>query len=210
MSRGARLWTVLVANLALVGALIAVGLRAHSVGVWAEGADDLGDAVAVAVALLALRVEAPSQRRPQGRPRASHVAALANAGWLLVLAVLVAVGAVDRLATGTSHVHGLPVLIVSGLAALVMLGAALVLGGDLEGENGAALSVRAVLLDTAADAATAAGVAAAGGIIFATGGLDWLDPAVALVISIAVARSSLRLLARIRVALRAPSPSETT
>jgi hypothetical protein len=41
MSRTARLWAVLVANLALVGALIGVGITAHSLGVWAEGADYL-------------------------------------------------------------------------------------------------------------------------------------------------------------------------
>lgn len=206
MSRSARLWAVLVANLALVGALVGVGLAAHSLGVWAEGADYLADAAAIGVALAALRLQAPTASRPQGRPDATRYAALVNAGWLLALSLLVAAGAVHRLATGTRPVHGLPVLVVSGIAATVMLAGALLLGGDLDDDDddGAALSVRAVLLDTAADAAAAAGVAAAGAVILATGGLYWLDPTVALVISLAVATQAARLLTRIGRTRRAP------
>lgn len=208
MSRSARLWAVLVANLALVGALIGVGLAAHSLGVWAEGADYLADAAAIGVALAALRLQAPTATRPQGRPDATRYAALVNAGWLLALSLVVAAGAVDRLAAGTRQVHGLPVLVVSGIAATVMLAGALLLGGDLDDDDddddGAALSVRAVLLDTAADAAAAGGVAAAGAVILATGGLYWLDPTVALVISLAVATQAARLLTRIRRTRRTP------
>ena len=54
-----------------------------------------------------------------------------------------------------------------------MVVGALILGGevdDLDDDNGS-LNMRAVFLDTAADAAAAAGVAVAGGIILATGGL---------------------------------------
>ena len=47
MRRTARLLAVLVANLALVGVLVAIGVSAHSVGVWAEGADYLADAAAI-------------------------------------------------------------------------------------------------------------------------------------------------------------------
>lgn len=205
LTRSARLWLVLVANLALVGALVAVGIDAHSVGVWAEGTDYLADAAAIGVALVALRLEAPTPRRPQGRPKATRYAALVNATWLLILAALVGAGAAARLTDGVHHVHGLPVLIASGVAAVVMVAGALVLGGDVDDDDdhgGGALSVRAVLLDTAADAAAAAGVAAAGAVMFATGGLYWLDPAVALVISVVVGVQALRLLARIRTALR--------
>ena len=53
MSRTARLWAVLAANLALVGALVVVGFAARSLGVWSEAVDYLGDAAGVAVALLA-------------------------------------------------------------------------------------------------------------------------------------------------------------
>ena len=109
--------------------------------------------------------------------------------------MLVAVAAVDRLATGIPQVDGLPVLIVSGIAALVMTGGALILRGDDEDETDEHdLSIAAVLLDTIADAAAAAGVAAVGAIILATGGWYWLDPAVALAIAVVVAYHAFALM----------------
>jgi cobalt-zinc-cadmium efflux system protein len=63
--------------------------------------------------------------------------------------------------------------------------------------------MRAVLLDTAADTAAAAGVAAAGAVILTAGRLFWLDPAVALVIALVVGYHAVRLLGAITTALRA-------
>lgn len=79
-------------------------------------------------------------------------------------------------------VAGLPVLVASGIAALVMTAGVLILRGD-DGEE-RDLSVAAVLLGTAADAAAAAGVAAAGAVILVAQGWYWLDPAVALTIAV--------------------------
>ena len=205
MTRSARLWVVLVANVALVGALLGVGVVAHSVGVWAEGADYLGDAAGIGVAILATRLETPTAHRPGGFPLATRHAALVNAGWLLLLTVLVAAGAIDRLVRGVHDVRGLPVLVVSGVAAAVMAAGAWLLGGDEaipDEDEGGRLSIRAVLLDTAADAAAAGGVAAAGAVIFVSGGLYWLDPTVALVISVIVGFHAVQLLMRIQVSLR--------
>jgi cobalt-zinc-cadmium efflux system protein len=205
MSRTWRLLMVLVLNLALVGALVAVGLTAHSLAVFAEGGDYLLDAAGVGVALLAIRLSARRLGRAErdGAPKASNVAALINSGWLLVLEVLVAAAAVDRLATGTHQVDGLPVLIVSGIAALVMTGAAFILRGEDEDDaDEHDLSVAAVLLDTIADAAAAAGVAATGAIILATGGWYWLDPAVALTIALIVAYHAIALIRKVLIRLR--------
>ncbi len=100
MSRTQRLVVVLVLNLALVAGLVAVGVGAHSIAVLAEGGDYLLDAAGVAVALVAIRLAArPAAGKPLGgRPKATTVAALINAGWLLILELLVAVAALDRLA----------------------------------------------------------------------------------------------------------------
>jgi len=124
----------------------------------------------------------------------------------------VAFAALDRLVTGTITVDGLPVLLVSCIAALVMSSGALILQGDPEdnaGEGqGRDLSVAAILLDTIADAAAAAGVAAAGAIIMATGGWYWLDPAVALIIAIVVAYHALRLTRKVMGRLRTATTRE--
>jgi len=179
--------------------------------VLAEGVDYLADATAVAASLLAIWMSnrLPTVKHPHGYPKATLLAAAVNAVWLLVLSLLVAAGATSRLVTGAHEVHGLPVLIVGGIAAMVMVVGALILGGDVDDfddDDNDSLNMRAVFLDTAADAAAAAGVAVAGGIILATGGLFWIDPAVAFVIAIVVGYHALRLLIVITAARRAPSP----
>ena len=200
-SRTQRLIVVLALNLGLVAALVIVGITAHSLAVLAEGGDYLLDAAGVAVALLAIRLSA----RPAGRTRPTDVAALINCGWLLVLEILVVVAAAERLITRTPQVHGLPVLIVSAVAALTMTAGALILRSDPEDDDDADdrdLSVAAVLLDTLADAAAAAGVAATGAIILATGGWYWLDPAVALIIAVVIAYHVVALLRKVLARLR--------
>ena len=208
MSRAQRLIVVLALNLGLVAGLVVVGVTAHSIAVLAEGGDYLLDAVGVAVALLAIWLAArPATRtRPGGYPNATSVAALINAGWLLMLELLVAGAALDRLITRRVPVDGLPVLVMSGIAAVAMLIGALVLRGDEEDEEGGERdpSVAAVLLDTVADAATAAGVAVVGAIILVTGGWYWLDPAVALTIAVVVAYHALALIRKVLARLRHP------
>jgi cobalt-zinc-cadmium efflux system protein len=197
---------VLGVNLVLVGVLVAVGIGAHSLGVLAEGADYVADATAIGISLLAIWLSArpPSPARPHGYPKATAWAALVNGGWLLLLTVLVSAAAIERLVQGTREVHGLPVLVVSGIAALAMVVGALILGDDEDedGDDGGSLNMRAVLLDTAADAAAAASVSVTGAIILATGSNYWLDPTVALVVSVVIAYHAIKLLQRVRVTLR--------
>ncbi len=124
MTRAWRLIVVLVLNLVLVAALVVVGVAAHSLAVLAEGGDYLLDAAGVGVALVAIWLSARAKRHPGARqyPNAGAWAALVNAGWLCLLELLVAAGAIDRLVSGVPVVHGLPVLIVSAVAAIVMTG----------------------------------------------------------------------------------------
>ena len=118
----------------------------------------------------------------------------------VVLNGAVVVAAVSRLVNG-HHVHGLPVLVVSAVAAVVMIAAALVL---ITGNEDRDINVRAVLLDSVADAAAAAGVATAGAIIYFVGTADWLDPAVALVIATVIGYHAAKLLREAGSALRRP------
>ena len=207
MTRTTRLAVVLLLNLALVAGLAAAGISAHSVGVLAAGGDYLADAAAIGVSLFAIGLarRPPTRRRPGGYPRATTYAALLNVTLLLVVVAAVAAGAIGRLVTGPGHVHGLPVLIASGIAALVMLGGGLILRGDAddpEDSEGDRANVRAVLLDTLADSAAAGGVAVTGAIILADPALAWLDPTVALVIAAVIGYQALVLIRQVVVALR--------
>jgi cobalt-zinc-cadmium efflux system protein len=202
VSQSQRLALVLGLNLALVTALVLVGVTAHSLGVLAAGVDYLADAAAIALSLFAIRL-ARRPERSAAHANATHIAALVNACWLLALNVSIAVAATGRLVSGVPAVHGLPVLIASATAALVMLAGALVIGGDLDDADGNEdLNIKAALLDTAADAAASAGVAVTGAIIFLTGRWFWLDPAVALLIAIVISYHAGRLIRRAFAALR--------
>jgi cobalt-zinc-cadmium efflux system protein len=199
MTRERRLGLVLGINLVMVLALLLVGLLAHSLGVLASGADYLGDALGTGLSLLALRMSA----RSQGRGRVSSYAALVNSSMLLVVTVAVAAEGVHRLISGTPSIHGVPVVIVSVIAAAAMIACAWILG-DVEGD----LNMESVMLDTVADAAAAIGVAISGAVILATGATYWLDSLVALLIAVVVAYHAIRLMRRVRVELRrAPSPA---
>ena len=194
MPKETRLALVLAINLVMVTALLAVGLLSHSLGVLASGADYLGDGLGAGLALIAQRVS----RRTPGRSRAISLAALANAGLLLIVTLAVAVAAIRRLVGGTPSIHGLPVIVVSVVAASAMVACAVILG-DVEDD----LSMQSVMLDTVADAAAAIGVAISGAIILITGGAYWLDSTVALGISLVVGYHALKLMRRALFAARA-------
>jgi cobalt-zinc-cadmium efflux system protein len=184
MSQEARVGLVLGINLAMVLALLLVGFFAHSLGVLASGADYLGDAFGAGLALLGLRL---SRRRVD--KRASSFAALVNASLLLIVTLAVIVEAIYRLSTWAPSIHGVPVVVVSVIAAGAMVTCALILG-----DVGSDLGMQSVMLDSIADAAAALGVAISGGVILLTGGTYWLDSLVALVIALVVAFHAIKLL----------------
>ncbi len=168
----------------------------------------MADAAAMGVSLLAiwLSTRPSSDRRPEGYPRPTAIAAIVNAGWLLLLCIAVTIAGVDRLASGSPRVEGLPVVAAAGIAAVVMAVGALILAGDPDdGDLAGRLNVRAVLLDTIGDAAAATGVAIAGVIILATGGNYWLDPLVALVIALLVGYHAANLIQQAVAEMRSRS-----
>ena len=215
VTREKRLTVVLLLNLLLVTALVIVGLWAHSLGVLAAGGDYIADAAAIGLSLFAIWLSRrpPSPRRPDGYPNATNIAALVNGGCLLALSVLIIIAAIRRRVSGTPHIEGLPVLIVSAVAAGVMVVGAFILGGDIDDDDDdddeEDLNIKAVLLDTAADAAAAGGVAITGAIILAAGGLYWLDPLVALIIALIVGYHALRLVLKVVAAIKSSKPERS-
>jgi cobalt-zinc-cadmium efflux system protein len=203
MTREGRLRAVLALNVALAAALVAVGVAANSLGLFAAAGDTVTDVAAVLVSLVAVRLarRSPTAQRSFGYHRSTILAAQANAVAILVVTVLIAVEAVRRLQHPVD-VHGLPVLVVAGIAAAVNGVAALVLSGDRHD-----LNMRAVLLDTVGDAAANAGVAVAGAVILLAGRYDWLDPAVSLLIAAVIAVRAVRLLAQAADVLLESTPA---
>jgi cobalt-zinc-cadmium efflux system protein len=196
MSKDRRLVLVVLANVGMVVALVVVGLVARSLGVLAAGLDYLGDAVGTVLILVALRISRDARRHQ----RAPSYAALANASFLMLVTLAVIVEALRRLIGGAPHVAGLPVIIVSVVAGIVMAACALVIGA-VENDD---LNMRSVMLDTLADGASAVGVAVSGAVILLANGVYWLDAAVALGISAIIAYHAIGLIREVLAALRKP------
>jgi cobalt-zinc-cadmium efflux system protein len=195
MSQRRRLLLVLALNVAMIVALVAVGIASRSLGVIAAGGDYVADATAILLGIVAVTV----RDRIGPHSQATTYVALLNGAVLLVVTGFVLTEAFDRLIHGTPDIHGLPVLVVSSVAALVMIAGVFILGRDAGRED---LHMRSVLLDTLSDALAAAGVAVAGGVIYVTGRLFWIDSAISVVIAVIVGVGATRLLRDVVRALR--------
>jgi cobalt-zinc-cadmium efflux system protein len=194
-----RLVILLALNVSMIVALIVVGLLSRSLGVLAAGGDYVADSAAILLGIIAVAIReraGPASKAP------TYVAAI-NATVLLAVTAFVLVAGTRRLLNGTPVIHGLPVLIVSTVAAVVMLAGVFVLGTRSGGED---LHMRSVLLDTAADALASAAVAVSGAVILLTGRYYWLDSALSVAIAVVIGIGVVRLLGSVATALRRGTP----
>ena len=165
-------------NLAFVVAEFLFGLRAHSLALTADAGHNLSDVLGLGLAwagsVLARR--GPTPRRTYGLRRFSILAALINAGLLLVAVGAIAVEAVQRLRHPAPVASNI-VMIVAAVGIVINVGTAL---GFMRGRQGD-LNIRGAFLHMMTDALASAGVVVTGLVIGLTGWL-WLDPAVSLAI----------------------------
>ena len=169
-------------NTAFVIAELIFGYAANSLALISDAVHNLSDVIALLLAWGAvwLSQKQPTQRHTYGYRRASILAALFNAGLLLVAVGGIVVEAVNRLAE-PAPVAGLTVVVVAALGVVINGGTALLF---MRGRHGD-LNIRGAYLHMAADAGVSLGVVVAALIIMLTGWL-WLDPAISLVIAAVV------------------------
>lgn len=187
MSQRKRLTILLALNLAMITALVIVGLAAHSLGVLAAGGDYVADSAAILLGIAAVKI----RERIGEHSRAPTYVAIVNGSALLIVTLIVIGEAIRRLVDGTPDIHGLPVMIVSAIATGVMVLGIFILGTDAGEED---LHMRSVLLDTVSDALASAAVAIGGAVIYFTGKFFWLDSVLAAGIGVVVGIGALRLL----------------
>lgn len=165
-------------NVAFVVAEVVYGVRAHSLALISDAGHNLSDVLGLALAwagsVLARR--GPTPRRTYGLRRFSILAALGNAGLLLVAVGAIAVEAIQRLRDPAPVESGV-VMVVAGIGIVINFGTALAFMRGREKD----LNVRGAFLHMLSDAAASAGVVVAGLVIGVTGWL-WLDPAVSLLL----------------------------
>ena len=175
---------------AFMGVELAVGLIANSLALISDAFHMLTDAMAIGLALVALRV---AQRPPRGRytfgfGRAEILSAQVNGASLLVLGALIGVEALRRLFEPPDVDGGL-VIIVGVLGALVNVGAA----WALSRAKRRSLNVEGARAHVLADLYGSVGAAVAGAVILSTGFRE-ADPIAALVVSALMFRSGATLL----------------
>ena len=178
----------------MIAGLVIVGLSSHSLGVLAAGGDYAADSVAIILGLAAIYI-----RDKNGKSMATTYVAAINATFLLLVTGVVSGQAIHRLTSQTPEIQGLQSMIVSIFATVAMVIGALIISGDKAKED---LHMRSVLLDTISDGTSAAAVAVTGGIIYFTHHYYWLDSAVALVISVLIGFTAIKLLTDVSAAIR--------
>jgi cobalt-zinc-cadmium efflux system protein len=169
-------------NTSFVAAELILGYAANSLALISDAVHNLSDVVALLLAWGAawLAQKQPTQRHTYGYRRASILAALFNAGLLLVAVGGIVVEAINRL-YAPSAVAGWTVVMVAALGVVINGGTALLF---MRGRHGD-LNVRGAYLHMVADAGVSLGVVFAALVIMQTGWL-WLDPAISLVIAAVV------------------------
>jgi cobalt-zinc-cadmium efflux system protein len=172
-------------NAAFVVAELVFGYTANSLALISDAIHNFSDVIALLLAWCGawLAGRQPTETHTYGYRRASILAALFNAGLLLVAIGGIAVEAFNRLRE-PAVVAGWTVVLVAASGVVVNGGTALMF---MRGRHGD-LNVRGAYLHMAADASVSLGVVGAALLIMVTGWL-WLDPAISLCIAFVVAAS---------------------
>jgi cobalt-zinc-cadmium efflux system protein len=169
-------------NAAFVVAELVFGYAANSLALISDAVHNLSDVIALLLAWGAawLAQKQPTQRHTYGYRRASILAALFNAGLLLVAVGGIIVEAINRLQE-PAPVAGWTVVAVAALGIAINGGTALLF---MRGRHGD-LNIRGAYLHMVADAGVSFGVVIAALVIMVTGWL-WVDPVISLVIAAVV------------------------
>jgi cobalt-zinc-cadmium efflux system protein len=169
-------------NTVFVVAELVFGYAANSLALISDAVHNFSDVIALLLAWAAgwLAGKRPTDQRTYGYRRASILAALVNAGLLLVAVGGIAVEAIDRIRT-PAEVAGWTVVLVAALGIVVNGGTALMF---MRGRH-RDLNIRGAYLHMAADAGVSFGVVVAAFVIMLTG-WQWVDPAISLCIAAVV------------------------
>lgn len=178
----------------LVGEVV-VAFEARSLALLADAGHMLADAGALGASLLAARMAArpPSETHTYGLKRAEIISAAGNGMTLLLVAAVIVVEAVRRLADPPA-VHGLVLVVVAAIGIVVNLAATV----SLSRADRRSLNVEGAFQHIVTDLYACIGTVVAG-VVIVTTGFRRADPLASLVVVLLMVRAALSLL---RPALR--------
>ena len=184
----------LIVTLALVSTYMVAevigGLMSNSLALLADAGHMLSDAGAIALALFAIWFarRPASPRHTYGYYRAEILAALANAGSLVAIAIYIFVEAYQRFRTPLEVQGGIMIGVAAGGLVVNLIGLWTLHGGRQE-----SLNVRGAWLHVLSDALGSVQAILAGALILAFGWW-WVDPAASVLIGLLVIHSSWALM----------------
>jgi len=186
---------LLIANLAVVGVKLAVGIASGSLAILGGAADSCVDALNNVLALIVVRVAAkePDEEHPYGHGKFETLGALAIVGFLSITCFELVRGAVNHLVSGVHRVD----LSDFQLALLVLTLGVNVLITWYEHRRGTELGSELLVADAAhtrADVFITIGVLV--GVLLMRQGWWWIDSAIAIVVALVIVTVAYRIFAR--------------
>ena len=180
----------IILNVGFVVAEVVYGVLGGSVALIADGAHNLTDVAGLGAAWLAtvLAQRAPTARFTYGLGRTTILAALLNAGLLLLATGAIFLEAIQRL-IHPAPVAGVTVMIVAAIGIAVNGVSAWLFASGSKGD----INIRGAFQHMLADAIVSAGVVVAALIISLTG-WNRLDPAMSIIISVVIVAGTWDLL----------------
>ena len=166
------------------------GFVANSSALLADAGHNAGDVFSLILAWVAIKIatKRPSKRYTYGLRKTTILASLINGAIIIAAALLIGWEAIDKFQNPVK-VSGNIVMIVAAIGLVVNVGTALLFWKGQKGD----LNIRGAFLHMAADAAVTLGVLL-GGLAINYTGLEWIDPALSLVIVVVIIYSSWGLL----------------
>jgi cobalt-zinc-cadmium efflux system protein len=165
---------------------LVAGWYAHSLALIGDAFHNVTDALALLIALIAVRLEQrpATDEKTFGYQRAGILAAFINSGTLVAFTVFIFVEAFERF-RNPPDVHTTPMIVTAAIALVLNIGITLALRTERKED----VNVRSAVLHMAGDAASSAGIIAAAILIRVTGSARW-DPAISVFIGILILWSS--------------------
>jgi cobalt-zinc-cadmium efflux system protein len=167
-------------NTAFVVVEVIAGFWAGSLALLADAGHNLSDVLALLLAwgAVALAKRAPTARRTYGLRKATILASLANAVFLLLSVGAIASESIQRLTSQPVTIATGVVMFTAGIGVVINTITALMFMRGSQGD----LNVRGAFIHMASDAAISLAVVVGAGIIALTG-LEWIDPLLSLLIA---------------------------
>ena len=172
-----------------IAVLVLAGLRAHSLALLSEAGHNLSDLLALLLSLVALRIQArpPSATKTYGYHRAGVLAAMVNAGSLIIISFFIFYEAVRRMRA--------PAYVDSGLM-MKVAAVGVVMNGEIAlllYRTSGVVNIRSALVHELGDTLSTAAVIVGGWAIRYTGQY-WIDSALSFGIGALILWSSIGIL----------------